>query len=98
MSILGIILNLILTGYLLVIQSISWGISLLWIIIGFVVYRLYTFKNELDPYTNLVTSKGDLARKDYRILILYTPENPDRLKRYSLCVAKKEDGEIDILR
>jgi basic amino acid/polyamine antiporter, APA family len=60
--------------------------------IGFVVYRLYTFKKELDHYAHLVTSK------DYRILIPYTLENPDRLIRYGLCVAKKEDGEINILR
>ncbi len=66
--------------------------------IGFVVYRLYTFKKELDHYAHLVTSEGDLTRKDYRILIPYIPENPDRLIRYGLCVAKKEDGEINILR
>jgi basic amino acid/polyamine antiporter, APA family len=60
--------------------------------IGFVVYRLYTFKKELDHYAHLVTSK------DYRILIPYILENPDRLIRYGLCVAKKEDGEINILR
>jgi APA family basic amino acid/polyamine antiporter len=97
-SITGIILNLILAVYLLVTQPISWGISILWIIIGFIVYRLYTFKKELDHYAHLVTSEGDLTRKDYRILIPYTPENPDRLIRYGLCVAKKEDGEINILR
>ncbi len=97
-SICGIILNLILAVYLLVTQPISWGISILWIIIGFVVYRLYTFKKELDHYAHLVTSEGDLTRKDYRILIPYTPENPDRLISYGLCVARKEDAEINILR
>lgn len=94
----GIILNLILSIYLLVTIPLSWGISLLWILIGFIAYRLYTFKQESQHFAHLVTSEGDLTRKDYRILIPYTPENPDRLIRYALCVAKTEDGEINILR
>ena len=37
-------------------------------------------------------------RKDFRILLPYTPENPDRLIQYAIKVAKEKDGEINILR
>lgn len=96
--IFGIILNLILGIYLLITTPLSWGISMLWVLVGFIVYRLYTFKQESLHFAHLVTSEGDLTRKDYRILIPYTPENPDRLIKYALCIAKKEDGEMNILR
>ncbi len=41
---------------------------------------------------------GDLSRRDFRILIPYTPENPDRLLKYALWIAKENDGELNILR
>ncbi len=46
----------------------------------------------------VITSEGDLARKEFRILMPYTPENPDRLLKYAIRVAKEKDGEINILR
>src|SRR5918992_163311 len=69
--IIGIFLKLGLAIYLLVTQPMSWLISVLWISIGFAVYR---------------------------ILIPYTPENPDRLIKYAIRVAKENNGEINILR
>ena len=37
-------------------------------------------------------------KKDFRILIPYTPENPDRLLKYAIRVTKEKDGEINIIR
>ena len=96
--IIGIFLKLGLAIYLLVTQPMSWVISVLWIAIGFAVYRIYTFRKEIEHYAPIVTSEGDLARKHFRILIPYTPENPDRLTKYAVRVAKENDGEINILR
>jgi basic amino acid/polyamine antiporter, APA family len=59
---------------------------------------MYTFKKEVEHYAPIVTSEGDLTRKDYRILIPYTPENPDRLIKYAIRVAKENDGEVNVLR
>jgi nucleotide-binding universal stress UspA family protein len=84
--------------YLLITQPFSWVISVLWIAIGFAVYRIYSFRKEIDHYAPIITSEGDLTRKDFRILIPYTPENPDRLIKYAIRVAKENDGEINILR
>jgi APA family basic amino acid/polyamine antiporter len=96
--IIGIFLNLGLAIYLLIFQPTSWLISVLWIAIGFAIYRIYTFRKEIEHYAPIVTSEGDLTRKHFRILIPYTPDNPDRLTKYAVRVAKENDGEINILR
>jgi basic amino acid/polyamine antiporter, APA family len=96
--IVAVFLNLGLALYLLVTQPFSWVISALWVAVGFALYRMYTFKKEIEHYAPLVTSEGDLTRKDYRILIPYTPENPDRLINYAIRIAKENDGEVIVLR
>ncbi|HKI08861.1 MAG TPA: amino acid permease [Nitrososphaeraceae archaeon] len=96
--IVGIFLKLGLAFYLLVTQPLSWGIAGLWVLVGFILYRMYTFKQEVEHYAPVITSEGDLARKDFRILMPYTPENPDRLLKYAIRVAKENDGEISVLR
>ena len=96
--IIAVFLKLGLAVYLLITQPLSWGIAGLWVLVGFVIYRLYTFKKEIEHYAPIVTSEGDLARKAFRILIPYTPENPDRLLKYAIRVAKENDGEINVLR
>ncbi len=96
--IVGIFLMIGLAIYLLITHPLSWVISLLWIGIGFAIYRLYTFRKEIDHYAPIVTSEGDITRKDFRILVPYIPENPDRLTKYAIRVAKDNDGEINILR
>ncbi|HYY40383.1 MAG TPA: amino acid permease, partial [Nitrososphaera sp.] len=95
---IGVFLNLGLAVYLLFTQPLSWGITFLWILVGFLIYRLYTFKQEVQHYEPIVTSEGDLKREDYRILIPYTPENPDRLLKYAIRIAKETEGEVNILR
>jgi basic amino acid/polyamine antiporter, APA family len=94
----GIFLKLGLALYLLVAHPLSWGIAVLWILVGFVLYRMYTFKQEVQHYAPIVTSEGDLKRQDFRILIPYTPENPDRLLKYAIRIAKETAGEVNILR
>jgi basic amino acid/polyamine antiporter, APA family len=94
----GIFLKLGLALYLLVAHPFSWGIAVLWILVGFVLYRMYTFKQEVQHYAPIVTSEGDLKRQDFRILIPYTPENPDRLLKYAIRIAKETAGEVNILR
>src|SRR5215204_4745343 len=96
--IIGIILMISLAVYLLVTAPLSWAITVLWVLIGFTIYRIFTFKKEVEAYSPTLTSEGNLGRKDFRILLPYTPENPDRLIRYAIQVAKEKDGEINILR
>ena len=96
--IVGVFLKLGLALYLLVTQPLSWGISAIWVLVGFALYRMYTFKKEIAHYAPIITSEGDLTRKNFRILIPYTPENPDRLIKYATTIAKENDGEVNILR
>jgi len=96
--IIGIILMISLAVYLLITAPLSWAITVLWVLIGFTIYRIFTFKKEVEAYSPTLTSEGNLGRKDFRILLPYTPENPDRLIRYAIQVAKEKDGEINILR
>jgi amino acid transporter len=97
-SIIAVFLNLGLAVYLLVTQPLSWVITILWVVVGFALYRMYTFKKEIEHYAPVVTSAGDIQRKHYRILVPFTPENPDRLIRYAIRVAKDMDGDVSILR
>ena len=94
----GVFLKIGLAIYLLITQPTSWLISVLWIAIGFTVYRIYIFRREIDHYSPMVTSEGNLTRKGFRILIPYTPDNPDRLIKYAIRFAKENDGEINVLR
>lgn len=96
--IIGIFLNIGLAIYLLITEPLSWVITIIWVAIGFAVYRVYIFRKELEHYAPTVTSEGALERRDFRILILYTPENPDRLMKYAIRIAKENNGEIDVLR
>jgi basic amino acid/polyamine antiporter, APA family len=97
-SIIGIILMVGLAIYLLITAPFSWAITVLWVLVGFFIYRIFTFKKEVEHYSPTITSEGNLERKDFRILLPYTPENPDRLIRYAIQVAKEKDGEVNILR
>ncbi|HZA07057.1 MAG TPA: amino acid permease, partial [Nitrososphaeraceae archaeon] len=96
--IIGIILKIGLALYLLVTAPFSWGITALWVLVGFTIYRIFTFRKEVEHYSPVITSEGNLVRKDFRILLPYTPENPDRLVRYALRIAKEKDAEINIIR
>lgn len=96
--IIGIILKLGLAIYLLITEPLSWGITVLWILVGFVLYRMYTFKKEVEHYAPIVTTEGDRERKSYRILLLFSPENPDRLVKYAIRFAKEAWGEVNVLR
>ena len=94
----GIVLMMGLALYLLVTAPFSWLITVLWAIVGFVVYKIFTFTKEIANYCPIVTSEGNRSRKDFRILIPYTAEEPDRLIKYAIRIAKEKDAEINIVR
>ncbi len=48
--IIGIFLKIGLALYLLVTRPLTWGIATLWVLVGFVIYRMYTFKQEINHY------------------------------------------------
>lgn len=94
--VIGIFLKIGLAFYLLFTQPLSWAITAVWVAMGFVIYRKFTFKKEIAHYAPYLTSEGDSVRKHYRIL-QYNPENPHRLMK-AIRIAKENDGEVNILR
>lgn len=56
--IIGIFLKISLAIFLLIIDPISWVIAISWVAIGFLVYRTYTFRKEIDHYAPIITSSG----------------------------------------
>jgi amino acid transporter len=94
----GIILMMGLALYLLVTAPFSWLITILWALVGFAVYRIITFTKEIENYCPIVTTEGNLLRKDFRILVPYTADDPDKLIRYAISIAKEKDAEINIVR
>ena len=94
----GIILMIGLALYLLVTVPFRWLITALWVLVGFSLYKTFTFRMEVEHYYSIITSEGILVRKDFRILVPSTLDNPDRLLKYAIRVAKEKDGEINIIR
>ncbi len=96
--IIGILLNIALALYIIVTQPISLVVMIIWVAIGLLMYRVYSFKQEVEHMAPLLTSTGYLERKDFRVLVQYMPEDPIKMIRYAMMVAEASDGEVNILR
>ncbi len=94
----GIFTNLGLAIYLLIYNPLSWLIAIVWVIIGFTVYKIYTIKKELEHYAPLVSSEGPpQERKEYRIMIVVNKKTIDKLEKIAQAIAQNNDGEIVFL-
>jgi len=95
--IIGFAVVSILAVYLLFSQPLSWVIALIWIAIGFVIYKLYTSKKEKQANTPLVFTQEPEERKKYRILVVYSRNTADKLAKIATAIADQNDGEISFL-
>lgn len=95
---IGILLNIALALYIIITQPASLLVTVVWIAIGLMIYRVYSFKQEIEHTAPLIASTGYLERKDFRVLVQYMPEDPIKLIKYALKVAEGADGEVNILR
>ena len=75
-------------------QPLSWVIALIWIAIGFVIYKLYTSKKEKQANTPLVFTQEPEERKEYRILVVYSRSTAEKLTKIATAIADQNDGEI----
>ena len=57
--------------YLLFAHPESWIIAIIWIVIGFMIYKFYTSKKELEHNAPLVFTQGPKLRKKYRVLMVF---------------------------
>jgi amino acid transporter len=95
--IIGIITAMGLSIYLLITHPESWVIAIVWVLIGFVIYKFYTSKQELEHNAPLVFTQGPKLRKEYRIMIIFDKRNATKFYKIAKAISEQNDGEITIL-
>lgn len=94
---IGVLSKIGLAVYMLFIQPQSWAIAILWIAIGFTIYKLYTSKKEIEHYAPLIYNQGPKERKEYRILIIYNPKYVVDYYKIANALSLEKNGEISFL-
>ncbi|MGI0047313.1 MAG: amino acid permease [Nitrosotalea sp.] len=97
MPIIGIICKAGLAIFLLIYNPLSWAIAIVWILIGFSIYKLYISKKEIEHYAPLVANVGPPHRKDYRIMVVFNKKTVEKLVKIASAIAKDKNGEISLL-
>ncbi len=97
MPLIGIFAKIGLAIFLLIYNPLSWAIAIVWILIGFAIYKLYIVKKEIAHYAPLVANEGSSHRKDYRIMIVFNKKTVEKLAKIAGAIAKDKDGEISLL-
>ncbi len=97
MPLIGIFAKAGLAIFLLIYNPLSWLIAIVWILIGFSIYKLYISKKEIEHYAPLVASIGPSQRKDYRIMVVFNKKTIEKLATIASAIAKTKDGEISLL-
>ncbi len=97
MPIIGIICKAGLAIFLLIYDPLSWAIAIVWVIIGFSIYKLYISKKEMEHYAPIVANMGPSHRKDYRIMVVFNKKTVEKLVKIASAIAKDKDGEISLL-
>ena len=95
--IIGIATAMALSIYLLFTHPESWIIAVVWVLIGFVIYKFYTSKQELEHNAPLVFTQGPKLRKEYRIMIVFDKRNAKKIYQIAKSISEFNDGEITIL-
>ena len=95
--IIGFSVVCILAIYLLFSQPLSWAIAIVWIVIGFLIYKLYTSKREKQAIAPLVFNQEPSERKEYRILVIFSKSTATKLAKIASAIADQKDGEISFL-
>jgi amino acid transporter len=94
---LGMLSAFGLSVYLLITEPNSWVIAIAWIVIGFVIYKGYTSKKEIEHYAPLVYNQGPKERKEYRILIIYNPKYVTDFFKIANALAQEKEAEVAFL-
>ena len=94
---LGILSAVGLSVYLLFKEPLSWIIAIIWIVSGFIIYKSYTSKKEIEHYAPLVYNQGTNERKEYRVLIIYHPKHVLEYYKIASAISQEKGGEISFL-
>jgi basic amino acid/polyamine antiporter, APA family len=97
LSIIGIIMLLFLALYMFNYSPIAWVVTIIWIIIGIVVFELYAGKRDIE-HVRKTKALERIEKKEYRILTcLSNPTSLSNLSHISFAIAKKHDAQIIFL-
>ncbi|WP_272985694.1 amino acid permease [Fervidicoccus fontis] len=94
----GLIIKVFLFFAALIIYPSATLFALLLIVIGYLIYRSYLFKYEVEHEFVTLESQGSLVRSDFRIMVLLPPEIRTNLIRLASDIAKAKNGEINLLK
>lgn len=97
MPLIGIFAKAGLAIFLLIYNPLSWLIAVVWILIGFSIYKLYIAKKEIEHYAPLVANIGPHHRKDYRIMVVFNKKTIEKLLTIASSIATSRDGEVSLL-
>ena len=95
--VIGFALVSILAVYLLFSQPLSWLIAIVWVVVGFLIYRFYTSRKEKEHHAPLVFNQSPEERKEYRILVVFQKRTATKLTKLAEAIATQKDGEISFL-
>jgi amino acid transporter len=95
--IIGFALVSIFAVYLLFSQPLSWLIAIIWVAMGFVIYKFYTSKKEKEHHAPLIFNQSPEERKEYRILVVFKKRTSTKLAKLAEAIAEHKDGEISFL-
>jgi len=95
--IIGIITKIGLALYLLFFNPISWLIAIIWIMIGFTIYKMHTSKKEIEHYAPVIINEMPRIRKEYRILVNYNANSIKNLSKIAKIISKGKNAEISYL-
>ena len=95
--IIGIFTQIGLAIYLLIFNPLSWLIAVIWVLIGFTIYKMYTAKKEIEHYAPSIINEIPQKRQNYRILINYNGKSIKNLVKIANVIASARDAEISYL-
>ena len=95
--IIGIVCAAGLSLYLLFTHPLSWAIAILWIVCGFLIYKFYTSKKEMEHHAPLVFNQSPSERKEYRILVVFDKRTAVKFMNLATSIASHKNGEISLL-
>ncbi len=97
LSILGIALLLFIAIYMFNYSLIAWIVTIVWIAIGFLVFKFYASGREIE-YIRKVKSLERIEKKEYSILVcLSNSKTVTGLSSIAISMAKKHSGSRIIL-
>lgn len=94
LSVVAIIMLLFLALYMFSYSPLAWVATLIWISLGFMVYKGYATKKEVE-HAHKVQALRRLEEKQYKILLcLSKPSLVESLTHTAIALAKKQNAEI----